>query len=135
MRLSTKARYGVLAMVELAFHYGEGPMSIRAIAKKQNFSDSYLEQLFSSLKNAGLVKSFRGAHGGYLLARDPDKITVGAIIKALEGPIELADCVSGDDNFKCSKLPECVTRELWKDVQDSINSIIDYRTLKDLIKR
>lgn len=133
MRLSTKGRYGVLAMVELALQYGHGPVSIKEIAEKQNFSDSYMEQLFSTLKNAELVKSIRGPRGGYVLARDPGDITVGEIIRALEGPIELADCISGNDNFTCVKSPECVTRGLWKDINDSINNIIDHRSLQDLL--
>lgn len=133
MRLSTKGRYGVLAMVELALQFGEGPVSIKEIAEKQNFSDSYMEQLFSTLKNAGLVKSMRGARGGYVLARDPSDITVGEIIRALEGPIELAECVGGNESFTCVKSPECVTRGLWKDVSDSISNVIDHRSLKDLL--
>jgi len=133
LRLSTKGRYGVLAMVELALQYGDGPVSIKEIAEKQNFSDSYMEQLFSTLKNAGLVKSIRGARGGYILAREPSDITVGQIIRALEGPIELAECIDGGGKQICSKSPECVTRGLWKDISDSISNIIDNRSLQDLL--
>jgi len=132
LRLSTKGRYGVLAMVELAMQYGKGPLSIKEIAERQNFSDSYMEQLFSALKMAGLVKSLRGAHGGYVLARDPDDITIGEIIRALEGPIELADCLEG---FACVKSPECVTKGLWKEINDSISNIIDNRSLQDLLTK
>ena len=132
MRLSTKGRYGVLAMVELAMQYGKGPLSIKEIAERQNFSDSYMEQLFSALKMAGLVKSLRGAHGGYVLARDPDDITIGEIIRTLEGPIELADCLEG---FACAKSPECVTKGLWKEINDSISNIIDHRSLQDLLTK
>ncbi|MDK2941289.1 RrF2 family transcriptional regulator [Acetobacterium carbinolicum] len=135
MRLSTKGRYGVLAMVELALQYGDGPVSIKEIAEKQSFSDSYMEQLFSSLKNAGLVKSIRGARGGYVLARDPSAITVGEIIRALEGPIELAECIDGGGRQVCAKSPECVTRGLWKDISDSISNIIDNRSLQDLLSK
>ena len=135
MKLSTKARYGVLAMVELAFHYGQGPISIRRIAEKQSFSDSYMEQLFSALKTAGLVKSIRGAKGGYVLSRAPEEIVVGEIIRALEGPIELAECVTGNDDFTCEKSPECVTRGLWKDVMESITQVIDHRSLQDLLNK
>lgn len=133
MRLSTKGRYGVLAMVELALRYGSGPVSIKEISERQNFSDSYLEQLFASLKTAGLVKSLRGARGGYFLSRNPEDIIVGEIIRALEGPIELAECVDGGGNMVCSKSPECVTRGLWKDISDSISQVIDNRTLQDLL--
>ena len=112
--------------------YGKGPLSIKEIAERQNFSDSYMEQLFSALKMAGLVKSLRGAHGGYVLARDPDDITIGEIIRALEGPIELVDCLEG---FACVKSPECVTKGLWKEINDSISNIIDNRSLQDLLTK
>lgn len=135
MRLSTKGRYGVLAMVELAIQYGQGPISIKEIAEKQNFSDSYMEQLFSTLKTAGLVKSLRGARGGYVLARSPDEITVGEIIRALEGPIEIAECVNGNHHFDCKKSPECMTKGLWEEIRDSINSVIDNRSLQDLLDK
>ena len=112
MRLSTKGRYGVLAMYELACRYGNGPVSIKEIAEKQNFSDSYMEQLFSTLKKAGLIVSLRGA---------------------LEGPIELADCVGGPEGYVCRKSGECVTKGLWMEIRDSINNIIDNRSLQDLM--
>jgi len=99
MRLSTKGQYGVLAMYELARHYGDGPVSIKEIAAEQQFSDAYLEQLFASLKKAGLVRSLRGARGGYQLAKEPDQISVGEIIDALEGPIEFSACVGGPDGY------------------------------------
>ncbi|MGL4606819.1 MAG: RrF2 family transcriptional regulator [Eubacteriaceae bacterium] len=135
MRLSTKGRYGVLAMVELALNFGQGPVSIKEIAEKKNLSDSYMEQLFSTLKTAGLVKSLRGARGGYVLARDPNEITVGEIIRALEGPIELADCVNGKNSVVCKKSPECVTKALWEEIRDSINNVIDNRSLQDLLDK
>ena len=133
MRLSTKGRYGVLAMYELVCRYGNGPVSIKEIAEKQNFSDSYMEQLFSTLKKAGLIVSLRGAKGGYILSREPRDISVGEIIRALEGPIELADCVGGPEGYVCRKSGECVTRGLWMEIRDSINNIIDNRSLQDLM--
>jgi Rrf2 family protein len=122
-------------MVELALHYGQGPVSIKEISEKQKFSDSYMEQLFSTLKNAGLVRSLRGAHGGYVLARDPSDITVGDIIRALEGPIELAECINENDNYVCVKSLECLTKGLWEDMRDSINDVIDHRSLQDLLDK
>lgn len=122
-------------MVELAIRYGQGPVSVKEISKKQNFSDSYMEQLFSALKTAGLVKSLRGARGGYVLARDPSDITVGDIIRALEGPIELAECVNGNGSFDCIKSLDCLTRGLWEDIRDSINNVIDHRSLRDLLNK
>ncbi|MEG0376863.1 MAG: Rrf2 family transcriptional regulator [Eubacterium sp.] len=135
MRLSTKGRYGVLAMYELARRYGDGPISIKEIAEKQDFSDSYMEQLFSTLKKAGLIISLRGAKGGYILAREPENISVGEIIRALEGPIELSECVGGREGYTCRKSAECVTRGLWVEIRDSINNIIDNRSLKDLLEK
>ncbi|MEG0074847.1 MAG: Rrf2 family transcriptional regulator [Eubacterium sp.] len=133
MRLSTKGRYGVLAMYELARKYGDGPISIKEIAEKQSFSDSYMEQLFSTLKKTGLIISSRGSKGGYILSREPKDISVGEIIRALEGPIEMSECVGGRENYICQKSAECVTRGLWIEIRDSINNIIDNRSLQDLL--
>jgi len=120
-------------MYELARHYGDGPVSIKEIAAEQQFSDAYLEQLFASLKKAGLVRSLRGARGGYQLAKEPDQISVGEIIDALEGPIEFSACVGGPDGYVCKRSAGCVTKNLWKDIQDSIRNIIDNRSLQDLV--
>lgn len=131
MKLSTKGQYGVLAMYELANHYGDGPMSIKEIATKQNVSDAYLEQLFSKLKKAGLIKSLRGSHGGYHLTRDPSEISVGEVIDAVEGPIEFCGCDAED--VTCNRALHCPTMGLWADVQKSIRSVIDHRSLADLV--
>ncbi|EFV01629.1 transcriptional regulator, Rrf2 family [Pseudoramibacter alactolyticus ATCC 23263] len=131
MKLSTKGQYGVLAMCELASHYGKGPMSIKEIADKQHFSDAYLEQLFSKLKKAGLIRSLRGAHGGYQLTREPSAIVVGEVIDAVEGPIEFCGCDA--EAVDCNRAQSCPTVNLWMDVQNSIRSVIDHRSLQDLI--
>lgn len=133
MRLSTKGRYGVRAMVELAGHYGDAPMSIKEIATAQGFSDSYIEQIFSSLKKAGLIVSLRGARGGYRLSRPPEEITVGEILRVLEGPIEFSDCAGGTSDRPCQMAGGCVTRGLWREISTAVNQIIDHRTLADLI--
>ncbi|MDO4288862.1 MAG: Rrf2 family transcriptional regulator [Eubacterium sp.] len=132
MRLSTKGRYGVRAMYELAKHYGDAPMSIKEIAVNQGFSDSYIEQLFSSLKKSGLIVSLRGARGGYRLSRPPEDITVGEILRVLEGPIEFADCAGGASGQVCSMAADCVTRGLWQEISAAVNDIIDHKTLADL---
>ena len=93
MKLSTKGRYGVKAMVDLAINYGEQPISIKSISERQNISEYYLEQLFSSLRKAKLIKSVRGAQGGYILNRAPEEITIYDVINVLEGPIEISDCL------------------------------------------
>lgn len=135
MRLSTKGRYGVAAMYELATYYDNSSVSLKEIAKKQNFSDAYLEQLFSILKRKRLITSQRGAKGGYKLAKSPDKITVGDIIRALEGPIEFSECVGGSEEFECDRSSVCVTKDIWVKINNSINSVIDYITLQDLLNK
>lgn len=134
MRLSTKGRYGVKAMFELALSYGEGPVALNSIAEKQNISIHYLEQLFASLRKAELVKSIRGAQGGYLLARKPQDITIGDIIRTLEGPLALSDCIIEEDGNECEKAEYCVTRTVWEKIRDSINDAIDSITLQDMIE-
>jgi Rrf2 family transcriptional regulator, cysteine metabolism repressor len=134
LRLSTKGRYGVKAMFDLAVHHGEGPMSLKNVAERQGISEHYLEQLISGLRKAGLVKSVRGAQGGYTPAREPAKITVGDIIRVLEGPIAPVDCVSEEDPEICSKADCCVTRGIWEKVRDSIASVLDSITLEDMVK-
>lgn len=134
MRLSTKGQYGMSAMYELARHYGEGPISIKEIASSLTVSDAYLEQLFALLKKGGLIQSIRGAKGGYQLSRKPDKITAGEIIDALEGPIELAACVRGEQSLDCEKSSFCPTKSLWMDIYKSIRNVVDNRTLQSLVE-
>lgn len=132
MKLSTKGRYGVKAMFELALNHGGEPISIKTIAEKQNISEYYLEQLFASLRKAGLIKSIRGAQGGYILTREPKDITVADILNVLEGPIEISECIS-DDEASCSRMNYCATRLLWIKVSDSVNQVINSITLQDMI--
>lgn len=132
MKLSTKGRYGVKAMFELALHYGEEPLSIKSIAEKQGISEYYLEQLFSSLRKAGLIKSIRGAQGGYVLAREPREISVANILNVLEGPIEISECIAEDD-MNCSRANYCATRLLWIKISDSVNQVINSINLEDMI--
>ena len=136
MKLSTKGRYGVTAMFDLAMHYGEGAVPLKDIAARQGLSEHYLEQLIVPLRRAGLVRSIRGAQGGYLLARRPEEITVGDIIRVLEGPIAPVDCVIVDSGFEqyCDKADNCVTRAIWRKLRDSINAVLDSVTLADLCR-
>ncbi|HWJ03191.1 MAG TPA: Rrf2 family transcriptional regulator [Verrucomicrobiae bacterium] len=134
MRLSTKGRYGVKAMFDLAQHTGEGPVSLKNIADRQGISEHYLEQLISGLRKAGLVKSVRGAQGGYTLAKEPAKITVGDVIRVLEGPIAPVECVSEEDPEICQKADCCVTRGIWEKVRNSIADVLDSITLEDMVK-
>lgn len=123
MKLSTKGRYGVTLMIDLGMNHGEGPVSLKSVAERQQLSEHYLEQLIAPLRNAGLVRSIRGAYGGYVLAKTPHEITVGDIIRVLEGPITIVD------------EPEEELAELWDKVRDNINSVLDGTTLQDLIDK
>lgn len=137
MKLSTKGRYGVTALYELAMHYGEGTVSLKSIAHNQGISENYLEQLISTLRQAGLVKSVRGAQGGYQLSRPPEEITIGEIITTMEGPIALVDCLlaSGDELAEyCDRSGQCVTRGVWEKVCDSISAVLNAITLQDLLR-
>ncbi|HQE04887.1 MAG: Rrf2 family transcriptional regulator [Tepidanaerobacteraceae bacterium] len=132
MKLSTKGRYGLKAMYDLALNYGDEPVSLKSIAERQGISENYLEQLMANLRKAGLVRSIRGAYGGYLLSREPSKITVGDVLRALEGPIGLVDCVLEQDAVKCLKYENCITRTVWEKISDSIVKTIDSITLQDM---
>lgn len=134
LKLSTKGRYGLKAMFDLAQHFGEGPISLKSIAERQDISEHYLEQLISGLRKAGLVKSVRGAQGGYVLGRETGKITIGDVIRVLEGPIAPVDCVAEEDPECCSKADFCVTRSVWEKVRDSIAGVLDSITLEDMVK-
>lgn len=130
MKLSTKGRYGLKAMFDLAIHYGEQPISLSSIAERRNISLSYLEQLISQLKKAGVVISIRGAQGGYILSDEPVNISVGKILRALE-QLAPVDCVT--DDFDCDSSEFCVTRVIYQKILDSILETVDNITLQDMI--
>lgn len=132
MKVSTKGHYGVKAMLDLAQHYGQGAIALKSVAERQDLSEHYLEQLIAGLRKAGLVKSVRGAQGGYILAREPEEIKVGDIIRVLEGPIAPVDCVNDEDPDKCSKSDYCITKNIWEKVKVSIEDVIDSITLADM---
>ena len=111
MRLSTRGRYGTRLMVDLAQHYADGPIPLAEIAKRQDLSAKYLEQLIILLKGAGLIRSVRGRRGGYMLARKPEEISVGEIVETLEGKLSVVDCVLEPE--LCYRAIECPTREIW----------------------
>lgn len=129
MKLSTKGRYGVKAMVDLAIRYGDSPVSIKSIAERQKLSEFYLEQLFAPLRRAKLIKSIRGAQGGYVLNRSPKDITVADIIEVLEGPIEISSCL---DTTECDNMDICPTRLLWEKIKKSIDDVTSSITLQDM---
>ncbi|MCG8502654.1 MAG: Rrf2 family transcriptional regulator [Firmicutes bacterium] len=133
MKLSTKGRYGVRAMLDLAINASENHISLKSIAENQKISEHYLEQLIATLRKAGLVKSIRGAQGGYTLAYPSSQITVGAVLRALEGSLAPVDCVLEDEPYECDISTCCVTKKIWERVRDSINEVVDSITLQDLV--
>lgn len=132
MILSTRGRYGLKMMLELALNYGKGAMPLKDIANKQSLSDTYLEQLISPLRKNGLVTSTRGAQGGYELAIPPSEIRAGDIIRVLEGSLAPAECVL-EGEPSCSKADYCATRLLYEKITESINNVIDSITLQDMV--
>ncbi|HOJ78385.1 MAG TPA: Rrf2 family transcriptional regulator [Bacillota bacterium] len=134
MRISTKGRYGLRAMVDLAMNSTDGPVPLRQIAERQLISDSYLEQVFTSLRKNGLVIAARGAQGGYELNRPAQEITVGEILRALEGPIEPVHCV-GKNSKTCEREKDCITHSFWEELNNTINQLLDNTTLADLAER
>lgn len=134
MKISTKGRYGLRAMLDLAAHGVEGtPVYLSDIAKREGLSEKYLEHIFGTLHKAGLVKALRGRKGGYLLTRLPDEITINEIITVLEGPCSLVDCVT--DVKSCPKTDTCVTREVWSLLGSKIEEVLTGFTLAALAER
>jgi Rrf2 family protein len=132
LKVSTRGRYGLRALIDLAVYENSGAISIREISERQQISEQYLEQLFASLRKAGIVKSVRGAHGGYLLNQLPGEITLKDILNVLEGPVAPADCVLADGN--CELVGGCVAHDIWIEFTKKINEFLDSITLADLKK-
>ncbi len=131
MKLSTRGRYGLKAMVDLAVEYGGAPVSTSTLASLQGISEAYLEQLISSLRKAGLIVSLRGAQGGYKLARAPEEINVGEILRILEGSTDLVECV-GTEKVDCDNACTCSARPLWLKLQAKINAVLNETSLADM---
>lgn len=132
MKLSTRGRYGIHAMYDLAVHWGSGPQSIKAVAERQGIPEAYLEQLIAQLRREKLVTSTRGAQGGYMLSRDPGTITVGDVLRALEGGLNLVECLDEEDT--CGKSCDCPSRIVWLKMREGLNRVVDGITLKDMIE-
>ena len=135
MKLSTKGKYGVRAVFEIARHYGNGPISIKEIAERQGISFSYLEQILHKLGKAGLIDSVRGPAGGYLLARQPSELTIGDIVRVLEGPIALSHCLEPGESADCYQADDCVARMVWAKVGAKIEEALDSISFNDLLQR
>ncbi|MES9845459.1 MAG: Fe-S cluster assembly transcriptional regulator IscR [Candidatus Sedimenticola sp. PURPLELP] len=132
MRLTTKGRYAVTAMLDLAFHFGEGPITLADIAQRQDISLSYLEQLFSRLRKRDLVSSVRGPGGGYTLGRNAENIFISEVITAVDEKVDTTRC-GGENN--CQKNERCLTHDLWHDLSDQIYDYLSDISLNDLMVR
>ncbi len=121
MKLSTKGKYGLEAMVDLAVHTSEGPVSLKSISTRQNLPENYLEQIFLILRRNKLVDSIRGAQGGYLLARPAEEISVLEVLNALEGPLAPVSCIVDGNGGTCARYPRCASRTLWEEIKASLD--------------
>ncbi|HUT65469.1 MAG TPA: Rrf2 family transcriptional regulator [Spirochaetota bacterium] len=133
VRLSTRGRYSARIMLELALRFGNGPVLLKEIAKTQGISVGYLEHIMPPLKAAGLVRSSRGAHGGYTLARQPSEITLGEVVRVVEGSMSLVECVVAPKI--CSRSDLCVTRDVWGRVSEKIAEVLNAITLEEMVDR
>ena len=134
MKLSTKGRYGLRALIDLAQFSEVEPVSIGSIAARQGISERYLEQLMALMKKAGLIKSIRGAGGGYVLAKDARDISVGDVLRALEGNLEPVECPAFQENGEgCEASGSCVTKYVWKKINESINQTVDEMKIDTLV--
>ena len=134
MKLSTRARYGLRALIDLGLYCQNEAVSIQSIAGRQNISESYLEQLMAKLKKAGLVESIRGARGGYRLGRPAEEISVGDVLRVLEGGLEAVDCPRNGSEGDCDGADLCVAKYVWKRINDSITNAVDTLSLYELIE-
>lgn len=133
MKLSTKGRYAARLMLELALHYGQGPVLLKDVAQRQEISEKYLGHLIAPLKAAGLITSSRGAHGGYTLARVPRDITLADIVGAVEGNLNVVECVSSSKI--CHRVDLCVTRDIWSQLSAKIKEVLNSTTLQDMVNQ
>ena len=134
MNLSKKGRYGLRAMLDLALNATNESVSIKSISERQLISENYLEQIIATLKKAKYVKSTRGPKGGYSLMKEPNQISVGDILRVLEGDLNPVDCIAVNETKACDEAELCVTKFVWKKISESINEVVDNITLEDLMQ-
>lgn len=132
MKISTKGRYALRLMIDLAENSNGTPISLKDVARRQKISDKYLEQIISLLNKAGFVRSVRGAQGGYLLKNDPEQYTVGMILRQTEGSLAPVACIE-DDEIVCDRQEQCVTSIVYKRINDAVAEVVDNITLQDLV--
>ena len=133
MKLSTRTRYGIRAVLELAENYGKGPLQLKIIAQRQEISVKYLEQLMAVLKSAGFVRSIRGSKGGYVLAKSPEQIKLSDVFYCLEGPVVTVECV--ENAGYCTRTNDCAARQIWAEVQKAVIGVLQSITLQNLVDR
>ena len=133
MKISTKGRYALRLLLDLAVYNTGEPISLKDVAKRQEISEKYLEQIISLLNKAGFVRSIRGAQGGYMLAKTPSEYTVGMILRLTEGSLAPVSCV-GEDSIECERRQGCVTVRVWEKLNDAVNQVVDNITLADLVE-
>ena len=133
MKISTKGRYGLRTLMDIAIHQADGPVNLRDIAERQGISSKYLWQIVNLLKTAGLVRGLRGPKGGYVLLRPPAAITLLDVIQILEGPISLVECV--DDSSYCDRMRNCVTQSIWSEVSQAVRDALARVTLAEILRR
>lgn len=133
MKISTKGRYGLKAMMDLTINSFGEPVNLKSIAERQNVSEKYLEHIFSALKKAGLIKSLKGTQGGYILAHEAAQITVGQVIRALEGDLAIAEATSGEEG-DADILEHCINRNVYQKIDDSVNRLLEGTNLEDLLQ-
>jgi Rrf2 family protein len=133
MKLSTRGRYGVRLMFDLALHHGSGPVYLKDIAARQNISAKYLWQLINPLKAKGLINSTRGSHGGYVLAKEPELISLKEIMQVLEGSLCLVDCV--DSPSVCERSSLCISREIWGEASKGMQRMLESTTLATMVSK
>ncbi len=132
MRISTRGRYGLRAMIDLAIHSSDSPVPLNSIAQRQDLSAGYLEQVFSVLRKAGLVNSIKGAQGGYVLAHEPYEITVGDVLRALEGDLDVVE-YTDEEIAKENSIEYCMRTMVWEKMNESLNQVADSINLNDLV--
>lgn len=134
MKISTKGRYGLEAIVDLALHSDQGCISIKSISSRCGISEAYILQIFMELRRAGIIDSVRGPQGGYILAMDPERITVGMVLTALEGPLVPVACLAEQKKDHCERAEACVTRIFWENIMHIVNDTANAITIGDLAK-
>lgn len=134
MKISTKGRYGLRIMLELALHHDKKLLTVKSIAEKQDISEKYIEQIIGLLNKAGLVRSQRGVSGGYWLANLPENITVGQVLRVTEGEFDIVECLS-PGGANCARREECVTSEVWGEIKRAVEKVVDNITLADLVRQ